>query len=91
MEPACHERGEVVGLVGEAECCKSPLAADGWAFGRFRNGKSATDGGMLPMRPAVEAAHATVAHPMIFQDPMSSLNPRMKVEEIHCEPAIYHG
>jgi len=28
---------------------------------------------------------------MIFQDPMSSLNPRMKVEDIVGESAVYHG
>jgi peptide/nickel transport system ATP-binding protein len=83
--------GEVVGLVGESGCGKSTLGrvvagihapSDGEVFWR---GKRTTD------MNGDEQRAATLAIQMIFQDPMSSLNPRMRVSEIIGEAPVVHG
>jgi peptide/nickel transport system ATP-binding protein len=83
--------GEVVGLVGESGCGKSTL-------GRVVAGiHAASDGEMLwkgkpvsALSPAERKAQ-TLAVQMIFQDPMSSLNPRLRVSEIVGEAPVFHG
>lgn len=84
-------RGEVVGLVGESGCGKSTL-------GRVIAGIHApSDGRVLWEGQAVsglssEAHHAyTLGAQMIFQDPMSSLNPRIRAGEIVGEAPRVHG
>lgn len=84
-------RGEILGLVGESGCGKSTL---GKALIRLTE---ATSGSVIfdnedilklsksefrPMRKKIQ---------MIFQDPYSSLNPRMRIEQILREPFIIHG
>ncbi len=84
-------QGEVLGLVGESGCGKSTL-------GRMVAGiMPPSDGSILwrgqdraAMTPA-EARRAKLATQMIFQDPFSSLNPRMKVQEIVGEAPLVHG
>lgn len=83
--------GEVVGLVGESGCGKSTLgrvvagvheASDGQVFFRGQD----VDG--------LEAGHrreAALKIQMIFQDPMSSLNPRLRVRDIVGEAPRVHG
>ena len=83
--------GEVVGLVGESGCGKSTL-------GRMIAGILPKSGGEF-FHEGVESAawtplqrHAAVlAVQMIFQDPMSSLNPRKKVRDVIGEAAVVHG
>ena len=84
-------RGEVVGLVGESGCGKSTL-------GRMVAGLLPVSGGTIRFEgvdvtdaASDDAKTARLRIQMIFQDPMSSLNPRMKVEEIVGEAAVYHG
>jgi peptide/nickel transport system ATP-binding protein len=84
-------KGEVVGLVGESGCGKSTL-------GRMVAGiLPPSDGTILWKghdRTALhgkEARAATLQAQMIFQDPMSSLNPRLKVAEIVGEAPLFHG
>ena len=83
-------RGEVVGLVGESGCGKSTL-------GRMVAGLLPVTRGTIRFEdadvtdatsPAARAARLKLQ--MIFQDPMSSLNPRMRVEEIVGEAAVHH-
>lgn len=88
--------GETLGLVGEsgsgktttARCILRALAptagsvlfrpADGTAVDLARVAESA----LKPLRPHMQ---------MIFQDPFSSLNPRMTVGQIVAEPLVIHG
>ncbi len=83
--------GEVVGLVGESGCGKSTL-------GRIATGLLApTDGQVLVMGKdrtqlnARETLQAQLGIQMIFQDPQSSLNPRLRVNRIVGEAARLHG
>jgi len=84
-------RGEVVGLVGESGCGKSTL-------GRMVAGLLPATSGTIRFEgvditdaasPAAKAARLRLQ--MIFQDPMSSLNPRMRVNDIVGEAAVFHG
>ena len=84
-------KGEVVGLVGESGCGKSTLgrvvagihdATEGQVFYRGREVNGLT---------GAEAKNVQLKVQMIFQDPMSSLNPRLRVEEIVGEAPKVHG
>jgi peptide/nickel transport system ATP-binding protein len=83
--------GEVVGLVGESGCGKSTL-------GRLAAGLMTPSAGELRingLRAAdmsrVQLHAARLKTQMIFQDPYSSLNPRLRVDEIIGEAARIHG
>ena len=83
--------GEVVGLVGESGCGKSTL-------GRIVANRLAPTEGRVQFRGVRAAELAPAARrqttrklQMIFQDPMASLNPRMRVGEIVGEAPRVHG
>ncbi|MGY6695430.1 MAG: ABC transporter ATP-binding protein [Roseinatronobacter sp.] len=78
--------GEVVGLVGESGCGKSTL-------GRVAAGIHAPSAGRLLWKgqPATGTATARLKVQMVFQDPMSSLNPRHRVDRIITEAPRFHG
>jgi oligopeptide/dipeptide ABC transporter ATP-binding protein len=82
--------GETIGLVGESGCGKSTLArmilgAATPSRGCIRwNGDDVADFG----RRQRKAYHASVQ--AVFQDPTSSLNPRMKIGSIIGEPLRIH-
>jgi peptide/nickel transport system ATP-binding protein len=84
-------QGEVFGLVGESGSGKSTIA-------RMIAGLYPVDGGNVLYRGQdVTAGPRGVPDwyrreiQMIFQDPYSSLNPRMRVDAIVAEPAKHHG
>jgi peptide/nickel transport system ATP-binding protein len=83
--------GEVIGLVGESGCGKSTL-------GRIVAGILPPTEGRVKFRgTAIEALdgpsrrEAALKIQMIFQDPMASLNPRMRVVDIVGEAPVVHG
>lgn len=83
--------GETVGLAGESGSGKTTL---GYAIlGRYRPaaGRVRFDGKDLSTLSREELRKHRRNLQMIFQDPYTSLNPRMKVEEIVGEPLIVHG
>lgn len=84
-------QGEVFGLVGESGSGKSTIA-------RMIAGLYAVDEGQVRYGGRDVTASARGVPDwyrreiqMIFQDPYSSLNPRMRVDEIVAEPARHHG
>jgi peptide/nickel transport system ATP-binding protein len=78
--------GEVVGLVGESGCGKSTL-------GRIAAGIHAPTSGEIHWRgqPATNSREARLRVQMVFQDPMSSLNPRHRIDRILTEAPRVHG
>lgn len=84
-------RGEVVGLVGESGCGKSTLGRLLAGLLPPSGGEVLIDGKSLDGLGDAERRRALLDIQMIFQDPFSSLNPRMTVEQIVSEAPIYHG
>lgn len=82
-------QGESLGLVGESGCGKSTL-------GRIACGLMPPSSGSLlfkrqPLPPAGRKSWAAGQIQMIFQDPASSLNPRMTAEAAIAEPLQARG
>ena len=83
--------GEVVGLVGESGCGKSTLGRVVAGIHRATEGDVLWRGKTRRQASAAEARAMTLKIQMIFQDPMSSLNPRKRVGEIIGEAPRVHG
>jgi oligopeptide transport system ATP-binding protein len=84
-------RGESVGLVGESGCGKSSLARAVLRLVRPASGTVRFMGRDLATLSGREMRKTRRLMQMVFQDPLSSLNPTMSVERIVGEPiAIHH-
>ncbi|SDU00193.1 ABC transporter ATP-binding protein [Stappia sp. ES.058] len=83
--------GEVVGLVGESGCGKSTLGRVVAGVHGASDGKVYWRGKDISTLTGAERRDALLKIQMIFQDPMSSLNPRMRVRDIVGEAPRVHG
>lgn len=83
--------GDTMALVGESGCGKSTLGRLLLRLLDATSGQVWFEGqDLMTMSPAqLRAARRNVQ--MIFQDPYSSLNPRMTVEQTLVEPLVLHG
>ena len=84
--------GKTLGVVGESGCGKSTLGRVLLGLLEASDGEVLYNGQNITHATGKERFHLRREMQMIFQDPFSSLNPRMTISEIIAEPLqIYHG
>jgi peptide/nickel transport system ATP-binding protein len=81
-------RGETLGVVGESGCGKSSTGKALMQLPRPTSGSVQFEGSELTSMKPDDMRRARTRMQMIFQDPVSSLNPRRKVRDIVREPLI---
>jgi oligopeptide transport system ATP-binding protein len=83
--------GEILGLVGESGCGKSTLARSILRIYEPTGGQIFFEGNEITRLSRREMRPYRKKMQMIFQDPLSSLDPRMTVRDILMEPLAGNG
>src|SRR3989441_5934506 len=84
------ERGETLAVVGESGCGKSTLARLLLRLLEPSAGKVYFMGHDLTTQKLKDVREQRRPLQMVFQDPMSSLDPRMTIKNIVAEPLVVH-
>ena len=83
--------GERFGIVGESGCGKSTLLRLLAGLDRPTSGRLVVEGTDIAPLPERRLKFLRDQLQMVFQDPMSSLDPRMRVKDIVAEPLVAQG
>ena len=84
-------KGETLGLVGESGCGKSTIGRCILMLEEPTDGTVDFAGKRLTTINGMDLRNYRRRAQAVFQDPFSSLNPRMTVEQIVGEPLLVHG
>jgi peptide/nickel transport system ATP-binding protein len=84
-------RGETLSLVGESGCGKSTVGKAILRLFKLTDGEVYLAGERIDNLPARTLRSMRKRVQVVFQDPFSSLNPRMKVRDILAEPLLNFG
>ena len=84
-------RGETLGVVGESGCGKSTLGRTLIHLLESTDGKLFLEGKDITHVSKAELKHIREKMQIVFQDPYSSLNPRLRIENTVIEPLKMSG
>ncbi|MDB5568524.1 MAG: ATP-binding cassette protein [Tardiphaga sp.] len=84
-------KGETLSLVGESGCGKSTVGKAILRLLPVTSGQVVLDGQRIDDMSAGKLRALRRSVQVVFQDPFSSLNPRMKVRDVIAEPIINFG